>query len=298
MAKSERSVRSGARRRETFRLGGQEAPREEKLGDLNGVQGRALAEVVADAPEREPVLDGGIAPDPPDEHLVLASGVSWRWKLGEAQVRSSGKDVARLLHRQRSFGLQPDRLRVPDQHGHANARRLQRHFGQAQDLARLGAELGLFTEFIAFQLPVHGEVGVGDRCRSQPLDACVARARRGLVSRQAHACDPGGVVQRLENAAELNCRAVRVGDDLVVVENAVIDAGDDERDAVGEAVGVRLVEADGAAAGRLGEELAARLGADREEAEVEIAGSQRVRRGLLDGQLTAAEANAAPGGAR
>jgi hypothetical protein len=105
-------------------------------------------------------------------------------------------------------------------------------------------------------------------------------------------------VQRLENAAELNCRAVRVGDDLVVVENAVIDAGDDEWDAVGEAVGVRLVEADGAAAGRVGDELAARLGADREEAEVEIAGSQRVRRGLLDGQLTAAEANAAPGGAR
>jgi len=83
-----------------------------------------------------------------------------------------------------------------------------------------------------------------------------------------------------------------------VVENAVVHAGDDERDAVGEAVGVRLVEADGAAAGRVGDELTARLGADREEAEVEIAGSQRVGRGLLDGQLAAAEANVAPGGAR
>jgi hypothetical protein len=48
----------------------------------------------------------------------------------------------------------------------------------------------------------------------------------------------------------------------------------------------------------VGDELAACLGADREEAEVEIAGSKRVGRGFLDGQLAAAEANVAPGGAR
>jgi hypothetical protein len=83
-----------------------------------------------------------------------------------------------------------------------------------------------------------------------------------------------------------------------MVENAVVDAGDDERYAVGEAIGVRLVEAHGAAPGRVGDELAACLGADREEAEVEIAGSKRVGRGFLDGQLAAAEANVAPGGAR
>ena len=51
-------------------------PPQEDLGDLDGVQCRALAEVVVDGPHREPVRLGRIAPDPPYEHLVSSRGVA------------------------------------------------------------------------------------------------------------------------------------------------------------------------------------------------------------------------------
>ena len=58
----------------------------------------------------------------------------------------------------------------------------------------------------------------------------------------------------------------------------------DKRDAGLEPVGRRLVDADRAAADGVGDELAARLGADREEAEVEIARGEHCRGRLLDGR--------------
>ena len=47
-------------------------PGEEQLGDLDRVQRRALAQVVAGDEEREAVVDGRVLADPPDENVVAA----------------------------------------------------------------------------------------------------------------------------------------------------------------------------------------------------------------------------------
>src|SRR3954451_8397720 len=61
-----------------------------------------------------------------------------------------------------------------------------------------------------------------------------------------------------------------------------VDFGDDERHAFLEAVGPGLVDRDCAAANAVRHELATGFGAHREQAEVEIAGRQSVRRRRLD----------------
>jgi hypothetical protein len=63
-------------------------------------------------------------------------------------------------------------------------------------------------------------------------------AGHGLVGCQPDAREPRGLVDRLQGAGELHRRAVRVGDDRVVIENVVVHAGDDERHAIGQPVGV------------------------------------------------------------
>ncbi len=64
-----------AHRPNSFRqshVGGHEL--EEFFGDLDGVGGGALAEVVADAPEQQRIGPVQVRPDAADEHVVLAGG--------------------------------------------------------------------------------------------------------------------------------------------------------------------------------------------------------------------------------
>src|SRR5204862_6412892 len=58
-----------------LRRGGR-AVAEHELRDLDRVQRRALAQVVAREEQREAVVDRGIAADPSDQHLVLAGGLA------------------------------------------------------------------------------------------------------------------------------------------------------------------------------------------------------------------------------
>src|SRR4051812_3673621 len=57
--------------------------REHELRDLDRVQRRALAEVVAGEKQREPTVDRRVAADPPHEHLVAARGLPGRRELVE-----------------------------------------------------------------------------------------------------------------------------------------------------------------------------------------------------------------------
>ena len=82
-----RPARAGSNRR---------GVRENELGDLDRVQRRALAQVVADEEEREPVLDGRIAADPADEHVVSSGGL-----LRRRERRSSAQRPARRAARPR-----------------------------------------------------------------------------------------------------------------------------------------------------------------------------------------------------
>src|SRR5439155_2763634 len=67
------------------------AGREDELSDLDAVQGRPLAQVVAGEEEREPVLGGRVAADPPDEHLVSAGGLARGGEVLEPNRRRRGE---------------------------------------------------------------------------------------------------------------------------------------------------------------------------------------------------------------
>src|ERR687891_2603771 len=55
--------------------GAQQASNAQQLGDLDGVGGGALAEVVANDPEVQAAVVRGVTADAADEHVVAAGGV-------------------------------------------------------------------------------------------------------------------------------------------------------------------------------------------------------------------------------
>src|SRR6187402_1140162 len=79
---------------------------------------------------------------------------------------------------------------------------------------------------------------------------------------------------------------------------AAVHLGDDERIAVDEAIGGRLVDADRAGLGGDRDELPARRRADREEKQVDIPGAERLLRRHLDDELLVPEGEARSRGAR
>ena len=138
----------------------------------------------------------------------------------------------RLLGRERLARLEPDRLRVADEHGHAHARGAHRQRGQLEDLARLLAQLLLLLELDAVEAPVHPQVELVRRGAAQLLHRLRPRAGDRLIGGDAHADEAGRVVQRLERARERDRAAVRVGDDPVVLGRAdAVHLRHDERDA-------------------------------------------------------------------
>src|SRR5687767_4780681 len=131
---------------------------EQELRDLNRVECRALAQVVADDEEREAVLDRRVLADPPDEDVVAAGRDPRRGELLEADPRCPAEDRRRLLGRERLVRLDPDRLGVPDEHRHSHAGGAHRQHGQLEDLPRLLAQLLLLVELDAVELPGHPQV--------------------------------------------------------------------------------------------------------------------------------------------
>ena len=89
-------------------------------------------------------------------------------------------------------------------------------------------------------------------------------------------------MQRCERHRQRNRAAVRVRDDPgVLVRTLAIHLGHDERDTCLEPESRRLVHAERTGSCCERDELATDLGADREEADVEVAGAQRRGRRLL-----------------
>ena len=99
-----------------------------------------------------PFSEARVAADAADEHLVLAGGGRRRRERREvedADARGVAEDLRGLLRRESALQLDPDRLRVPDHHRHADTRRGDRQVGQLEDLPRLGAELRLLVRLVA-----------------------------------------------------------------------------------------------------------------------------------------------------
>ena len=126
-----------------------------------------------------------------------------------------------------------------------------------------------------------------------------ARAGDRLVGRDAHAPQPGRVVQRLEHAGERD-RASSSGSRRsrrarAPRAPAPFTSGTTSGIAVLEPVRARLVDDDRAAARpRAGRARATRDVPTEKSDEVEIARGERLRRRLLDGQLAVAVATAPP----
>jgi hypothetical protein len=79
------------------------------LGDLHGVEGGALQQLIAGNEHRDRAAPGiaGVAADAADQDVVLAAGVLGYRKIvaldivDDAKAGSVGKDAARLLGRDR-----------------------------------------------------------------------------------------------------------------------------------------------------------------------------------------------------
>ena len=217
---------------------------EQQLGDLDRVQRRALAQVVADDEERQPVL-------------------------GRRVARGSGRRARRRRPpRRRASGTARAGSRARRRGSRSPARRESGSCVSSQTASAWPTSTGTRT-----QVALTGSAGssrilrVSSRsfssssnstpsksqsmrrsfssgdCAAQPLHRLRARARDRLVGRDAHAREPRRVVQRLERARERDRAAVRVRDDAVVLGRPVaVHLRHDERDARLEPVGGRLVD--------------------------------------------------------
>ena len=123
---------------------------EQFLGDLHGVGGGALAEVVADAPEEQGVGAVQVLADPADEDVVAAGGGGGQGITSSAGVVEDDQaggvrpEVAGLLGGDRPLGLDQDRLAVAVEDRDPHAGRADVDRVVAHDLAGLVDHLHLF----------------------------------------------------------------------------------------------------------------------------------------------------------
>ena len=251
-----------------------------------------------------PFVGRRVSADPADEHLVdprlRPSGVG---TSGRRRTRTLGASlrIACVLRRERLLELDPDRLRVADEHRDADAGGADRELGQLQDLARLGAELRLLVRFVAVPVPVHHRLcsdGLGSRAAPSAgprRPRRTGRSRRG--PRQRHDSWRGlrtqvsGIVQQF-GLATMRSRS------SASRARSALTSGTTSGIAVDEAGRRTTCRCRSPRRGRDRDELAARARADREEEEVDVAGRERLGRRLLDEDLVVAERQARAGRAR
>src|SRR3546814_7948217 len=116
---------------------------DEPLGDLDGVEGRALAGGVAGEEQRQAAAIGGRRSVADAPHLGdVAAGDGER--VRHVRELDAGRAVEQLpspLGRDRPLEPGVDRQRVAGEDGHAHAGAGDREVGDAEDLAALVAEL-------------------------------------------------------------------------------------------------------------------------------------------------------------
>ena len=140
------------------------------LGDLHGVERRALAQIVGDDPHRQAVLDRDVLADARDEGGVLAGRLDRRdvaavlALVDDQAARRLAQDVARLVGRDRLLELDVDRFRMADEHRHAHAGRRQLDL-RVEDLLGLGHHLPLFLRVAV----LHEDVDMRDDVEGDAL---------------------------------------------------------------------------------------------------------------------------------
>ncbi len=183
------------------RLSGGALALQDELGDLDRVQRRALAEVVAREEEREAVLDRRVAADAADEHLVVpappcpASGSrrrapTARRRAARAPAPAGGRPRVSIQIASAWPTITGTRTHVA-WIGRSGSSRIFCVSARSFDSS---------SNSSPSKLPVHAQVVLVLRLVAQPLHRLRAGARDRLVRRDAHAHEPGCVVQRLQHA--------------------------------------------------------------------------------------------------
>src|SRR3954447_4048862 len=298
-----------------------EVPLMKQLGDLHRVGRGALAKVVADHPEVEAALVRGVAPNPPDEHLIAASGRDRQRVDPSARIVEDDEagelreQLPAFLGREVLGGLDVDRLRVAgDDRNPRTGRRDADVLGEPEDLPRLPHHLALFGRVIVAVLEVlHlGQHVEGDLVRidlgrvdllalqnrlglgAQLLDRLTAGARDRLVSGDDQPLDARRVQDRLERDHHLHRRAVGVGDQpIVAVDRIVVHDGHHQRDVIVHPPVAGVVDHHRAGLDPLRRPLRAHRAAGRGEDQVELL--DRFVGHLLHLELRAGEVDLAAG---
>src|SRR6266478_2667801 len=248
--------RSGLRDSRSLLLGVDQLAIDQALGDLNRVEGRALAQIVGNAPQHQPVVDSRVFADTADIGCVLADALIRRdvaaglMSIDDQAAWRAAQDGPRFVRGDRPFELDIDRLRMADEHRHPYAG------GDQLDL-RVKDFLGLrhHLPFFLGEAVLHEHVDVGNQVEGdapgkllgfdlagrehrlglveQLVHGVLAGARYRLVGGNHHPGDFRVVVQGLEGDHKLGRRAVRIGNNALLAkprDRIGVYLGNDQRD--------------------------------------------------------------------
>ena len=142
---------------------------EQELRDLDRVQRRALAQVVAARNRARPLPSAvAVAADAADEHVVGLPAPARRRERPRPAPTARPRAASRACSAESGCSVSSQTASAwPTMTGTRTHRRRDRQVGQLHDLARLVAELRLLVDLLAVQAPVHA------RGRGRPA------ARRG-----------------------------------------------------------------------------------------------------------------------
>jgi hypothetical protein len=192
---------------------------EQQLGDLDCVQRRALAEVVADDEQDEAVLSRRIAAHASHEDLVDADGVS---RVGTFSKRTPGASVSSRTASSATSSSCVSTHTVsvwPTSTGTRTHVALIGSSGRSRILRVSSRSLDSSSN--SSPSNPSREVALAGRRGTQLFHSLRACTGHRLIRAHAHAREAGGVVQRLQRHRERDRGAVRIGHDAVVFERAV-----------------------------------------------------------------------------
>ena len=261
---------------------------------------RGIAEILADAADQHIVLARGI-----DRHREVILGTV----IDDLDARRRRQDRADLVLGDRLLAFEGDCFAMGAPHRHADAGHADRDLFVFEDLAGFLDDLGFLV--VVAGLGINSGVmveqveGVGMRHHPGRIDLPVEigagrfhelfhrsrpGAARGLVGRDDHALDAVLLMDRPQRHQRGDRGAVRVGNDALVIANAVrVDLGDHQRHVRVHAEGGGIVDHDGAGLDRGGRELPGDAATCREQRDIDA--FKGMFGDLFDHDLLAAERN-------
>src|SRR3990167_2498687 len=209
-----------------------------ELSNLDGIQGRALADIVGNNPHVQTARMRNVFTQPADENRILARGMGYRRRITTRlpivhhhDTRRGLEQGADAIDADLAAGLDVHRFGMTVVDGDAHGRRIHLDGVVAEDLARFPDQLHLFLgvtvglEVVDVRDQVEGDLhrealrvrgAAGNEVGALLLEFIhgrAAAARHRLVGRHVDALDADLPMDRRERHQHLHGRAIGVGDD-------------------------------------------------------------------------------------